>query len=142
MPLRATLAVDLVTDVSFTDCRVVIRILEEDYSFTDEHYGLVYHSQRKLRAPELPPLPTPPATRSTLLDSSIVPSPIPTLLPQLISPPTPPSSVLIDEVTSRFITLLGWSSSLVSVPRISPDSCSQSRRTGRYHIWRSYYWIF
>ena len=103
-------AVDLVTEVAFTDCQVVIRILEEDYSFTDEHYGLPYHSQRKLRVPEPPPLPTPPATRSPLFELPIVPSPIAPMLPQPISPLTPPSSVPTEEVTAKLITLLGWCS--------------------------------
>ena len=104
-------AADLVTDVALIDRQIVIQILEEDYSFTDEHYGLAYHSQRKPRAPELPPsLPTPPVSRSTLLELPVAPAPIPTVLPQSISPPTPPSTVLTDEITARFINLLGWCS--------------------------------
>ena len=101
---------DLVTDAALTDRQIVIQILEEDYSFTNEHYGLAYHSQRILRAPKLPPLPTRSASRSTLLELPVTPAPIPTVLPQSISPPTPPSTVLTDEITVKFINLLGWCS--------------------------------
>ena len=109
--MKLSYTAELVTDAALTDRQIVIQILEEDYSLTDEHYGLAYLPQRKPRAPGLPPsLPTPSASRSTLLDLPVAPAPIPTVLPQSISPPTPPSTVLTDEITVNFINLLGWCS--------------------------------
>ena len=45
---------DLATDAAFIGRQIVIQILEEDYSFTDEDYGLAYSSQPLLESPILP----------------------------------------------------------------------------------------
>src|SRR5258706_220996 len=58
MPYETTLELpwtaDLATDTAFTDRQIVIQILEDDYSFTDDDYGLAYRSQPLLESPIVP----------------------------------------------------------------------------------------
>ena len=140
IPLEATWTAYPVTDIAFTDRQVVIRILEDDYSFTDDHYGLASHSLRKLRAPVPPPLPALSVTRSTALEPPGVGSPIPTVLSQPICPAVPSPLVHTEEVTIKFTALLGPCSNLACSRNLSLLSFLYSCRTSWYHIRRSYYW--